>query len=274
MINSIALICIAAAVLCIIVIALYEGLTVREYTVRTVKVKKEHTFALITDLHSTLYGKSQEKLTEKILSFSPEAIFFSGDIVDDRRDFDSVRMLLNSVAKSIPCYYVAGNHERCIAYADDIKKQISECGVNVISNISANLGDNIVLYGIDDPLYYINAGEEDNIDAKFKEALNKLSPKEQNYNILLSHRPEFAPEYGSFGFDLALCGHAHGGQVRLPYIINGLYAPHQGLFPKYAGGKYSFENGRDVIVSRGLMKNILPRVFNPPELVIVKIKTE
>ena len=77
--------------------------------------------------------------------------------------------------------------------------------------------------------------------------------------------------YGEYGFDLTLCGHAHGGQVRIPLLLNGLYAPHQGWFPKYAGGNYSFDNGSHVIVSRGLMIDNLPRVFDPPELVIVNI---
>jgi len=63
------------------------------------------------------------------------------------------------------------------------------------------------------------------------------------------------------------------GQVRIPLIANGLYAPNQGRFPKYAGGMYN-ENGQVMIVSRGLSYNALvPRVFNPPEVVVVDIKS-
>ncbi len=272
MINRIVLICIAVGVLCIV--ALYEGLKVRKYTISTSCVKKEHTFALVTDLHSTLYGKKQEKLIEKIALFSPEAVLFSGDIVDERRDFDSVRLLLESLSETYQCYYVAGNHEKRVAFTDNIKKRIADCGINVISNIAVDYGDNIKLYGIDDPVYYTDEVKSECTDKRFNDALKSLNPNKQSYNILLSHRPEFAPHYGSFGFDLTLCGHAHGGQARIPFLINGLYAPHQGLFPKYAGGKYMFKNGSSVIVSRGLMKNKLPRIFNPPELVIVKIIPE
>ena len=70
-----------------------------------------------------------------------------------------------------------------------------------------------------------------------------------------------------------LCGHAHGGQWRIPGILNGLYCPGEGLFPEYAGGLYE-KDGTVMIVSRGLAKesNIVPRIFNRPELVIIDIR--
>jgi predicted MPP superfamily phosphohydrolase len=76
--------------------------------------------------------------------------------------------------------------------------------------------------------------------------------------------------YLDSGFDLVLSGHAHGGQARIPLILNGLYAPSQGFFPKFAGGLYELDN-TDLIVSRGLCKNAIPRVFNAPEVVIVDV---
>jgi predicted MPP superfamily phosphohydrolase len=92
------------------------------------------------------------------------------------------------------------------------------------------------------------------------------------YSILLAHRPEHIDQYLNYGFDLVLSGHSHGGQWRIPFILNGLYAPDQGFFPKYAGGKY--EHGSTIhIVGRGLSKNStrIPRIFNPPELVIIEL---
>ena len=93
-----------------------------------------------------------------------------------------------------------------------------------------------------------------------------------NFKILLAHRPELIELYKKFSFDLVLSGHSHGGQMRVPFILNGLYAPNQGLFPKYAGGSYK-HNSMIHIVSRGASFNPrLPRVFNPPEIVIIDIK--
>jgi predicted MPP superfamily phosphohydrolase len=71
--------------------------------------------------------------------------------------------------------------------------------------------------------------------------------------------------------DLILSGHAHGGQVRLPFI-GGLVAPNQGLFPKYSQGLYERKNTK-MVVSRGLGNSIIPlRVNNRPELVIITLK--
>lgn len=107
------------------------------------------------------------------------------------------------------------------------------------------------------------------------EACGKAAAEnERAYRILLCHRPERTDAYAESGFELVLCGHAHGGQVRVPYLVNGLYAPNQGLFPKYAGGCYQLENDVSMIVSRGLCRNELPRIFNPPELVIVELKSK
>ena len=93
----------------------------------------------------------------------------------------------------------------------------------------------------------------------------------ERFSILLSHRPERVEDYAASGFDLVAAGHAHGGQVRIPGLLNGLLAPNQGLFPKYAGGLYDL-GGTELAVSRGLSINpLLPRVFNPPEIVVVEI---
>ena len=59
--------------------------------------------------------------------------------------------------------------------------------------------------------------------------------------------------------------------MRIPFIINGLYAPNQGLFPEYAGGLYDLGE-TDMVVSRGLCLDEKPRVFNPPEIVFINIE--
>ena len=91
------------------------------------------------------------------------------------------------------------------------------------------------------------------------------------YTILLSHRPEFFELYEEYPIDLTLSGHAHGGQVRVPFLINGLFAPDQGYKPEHAGGYYQLDS-YELIVSRGLSLNPrLPRIFNPPEVVVIQV---
>ena len=89
-------------------------------------------------------------------------------------------------------------------------------------------------------------------------------------NVVLSHRPSLMAEYARSGAHLVFSGHAHGGQVRVPLLLNGLYAPNQGFFPRYAGGLYDLD-GTALAVSRGLSISRLPRVFNPPEAVVIDL---
>ena len=87
---------------------------------------------------------------------------------------------------------------------------------------------------------------------------------------MLSHHPEKIALYAACGFDLVFSGHAHGGQVRLPFI-GGLFAPGQGIFPKYTSGLYKVGE-TSIVVSRGLGNSLFPlRVFNRPELVLVTL---
>lgn len=258
------LLVIVVVILIFLRIAFHDGLEIEKYTIDSPLVEKEHTYVLITDLHSTLYGAGQSELIAEIDEVAPEAVFFVGDIGEDRRDFDNTGILIEALVERYPCYYVPGNHERWVDYADDIHELFESYGVTVMSGQTVELGDGIVLHGIDDPLFYES-------DAEFLSQLGSFPVSENKYDILLSHRPEYAKQYAEEGFDLTLCGHAHGGQIIIPYIVNGLYAPHQGFFPKWAGGEYDIDGAR-VIVSRGLMKNEIPRVFNPPELVVINVK--
>ena len=87
------------------------------------------------------------------------------------------------------------------------------------------------------------------------------------FRILLCHHPEYWPRYlRKRSIDLVLSGHAHGGQIRL--FGRGLYAPGQGIFPRYTS---SVHEGR-LVVSRGLANTtVIPRLFNPPEIVYVEL---
>jgi predicted MPP superfamily phosphohydrolase len=97
--------------------------------------------------------------------------------------------------------------------------------------------------------------------------------KDDVFSILAIHVPNGVESYLHYGFDLMLSGHTHGGQIIIPYILNGLYAPGQGFFPKYGGGRYDFGQ-QTLIISRGLAQKPLwlPRLGNPPELTIVTLK--
>ena len=159
-----------------------------------------------------------------------------------------------------------GNHEIKSGVSTTVKALFKEWGVNVLEGNCENIvirNDTIDICGIDD----MAIGKD--IWSKQISSCNK-SLKTHTYSVLLSHRPDLIDEYRKRDFDLVLCGHTHGGQVRIPKILNGLYAPNQGFLPKYVGGEYKFRTLR-MIVGRGLSKKIWPRVFNPPEIVVVDV---
>ena len=172
---------------------------------------------------------------------------------------------LKSAEPDLPLYYVTGNHERWVEWGD-VNLLFEEHGAVILADIQADLGDGIRLSGVADPLFY-----EDTLT--YMGALSQFETDGEVFDILLAHRPEFAQTYRQAGFELTLSGHAHGGQVRIPVLLNGLYAPNQGWLPKYAGGIYDLDGGH-MIVSRGLMIDDLPRIFNPPEIVVVEIRPE
>jgi len=238
------------------------------YSIQSKKVSDEITIALIADLHSCDYGDGQERLLSQIDKEQPDLILLGGDIVDDKLPEDHAWEFLAAVAKRYPCFYVSGNHEFRSGSVGRMKKTIQGLGIPVLEgdNIAfAVEGQTIMVSGIDDP----EVGE--GVFRNQLEACGSKLNKEQ-FSLLLSHRPERIEAYRSYDFDLILTGHAHGGQWRIPGILNGLLAPHQGFFPKYAGGLYEFDR-TSMVVSRGLAKEStrIPRIFNRPEVVIVHV---
>lgn len=256
------------AVVFIIIIIYSMSLKVVDYNLITNKVNGNIKIALVTDLHSCNYGENQYKLIDVIKSQEPDIVLLGGDIVDDVIPRKKSIEFLERVSSMYPCYYVSGNHEFWSNDIDGIKNIISGYGINILEGDTDILninGNDINICGIDDP----EVGE-----SIFYEQLKNCNVQSNNgnYTVLLTHRPELIDKYNEYNFDLILSGHAHGGQWRIPFILNGLIAPNQGLFPKYAGGLYKFEDN-NMIVSRGLAREstIIPRIFNRPELVIIDI---
>ena len=257
--------------------AFYRGLTIARYEVQSAKLNAGEAIraVLLTDLHSYIYEPGQEPLIRRVKELKPDIIFLSGDMADDRNPFAGMELLLAGIAGIAPCYYVTGSHDYWSGDIKNIKAAISDFGVTVLAGQTAELtlkGQHLFISGMDDPsMAPASPGEWE--DDAYRKALRTFDSIDRNgYNILVAHRPDFIKEYGELGFDLVLSGHTHGGQVRIPFVLNGLYAPNQGYFPKYAGGLYDVD-GTSLLVSRGLSYYPeLPRIFNPPEIVLVELK--
>ena len=243
------------------------------YTIQSSKINNEVKLVLVTDLHSCYYGKDQTNLLNEVEKYQPDAVLLGGDIFDDVLDDNNARIFIDGLAEKYKTYYVSGNHEWWSSRMDEMFDYLSSEGIVVLrgNSVELNIGDDVIaVSGIDDP-------EVNKYDASYKTWEEQLEQVGENlaqnrFNLLLTHRPECANQYFEYAFDAVLSGHAHGGQLRIPFVMNGLYAPNQGLLPKLAGGIYDFD-GRKMIVSRGLAREStrIPRIFNRPELVFVNL---
>ncbi|MBE6926446.1 MAG: metallophosphoesterase [Ruminococcaceae bacterium] len=243
------------------------ALQVTEYSIHSKRIPEsfdDFKIVQISDLHNTQFGKDNCHLQEKLLALSPDIIVITGDIVQASPKEKALQFARQAVAIA-PTYYVPGNHEHRMDY-ESLFADLQTIGVTVLrnQNVALKNGDEIIrLAGIEDPIFDPDASVED-----------RLLPliQKDTYNILLSHRPELFDCYITCGVDLAFTGHVHGGQFRLPFI-GGLYAPNQGIFPKYDAGIYTSGNA-NMVVSRGLGNSSFPfRLFNRPEIVSVTLKS-
>ena len=228
--------------------------------------------AHISDLHNTQIGDNNEKLLETIRKAGPDIIAITGDLIDSRNTNIEIALHFAEEAMKIaPCYYVTGNHEARILEYDDLKSGLTGLGIVVLEDERLEiqrLGEKIEVIGVNDPSFetnYLFGDAAAVLRLKLQEYKN-----EDTYTVLLSHRPELLETYAQCGVDLVLSGHAHGGQVRIPFV-GGLVAPNQGLFPKYDAGMFIKEN-TTMIVSRGIGNSIIPiRVNNRPEVILIEL---
>lgn len=215
----------------------------------------------LSDLHGKNFGKRNLKLIEKVSAEKPDVIVITGDIIHTytQRNCQTAVEAVSQLKEIAPVLYVAGNHEMRNKGYRQLKKQLAEGGADVLDNASATV-NGITFVGL-------NCASIKN-DTVFK-ITPASSPK-----ILLAHLPHYFEKYSCAGYDLVLCGHAHGGQWRIPFTGIGLYAPGQGKFPKYTSGVHKSGKTR-MVISRGLGNSRCPlRLFNRPEIVVINCKPE
>jgi len=255
--------------------ALYNGPVTRNYNLESNKVNNTITIAVAADLHSQYFGEHQEKIIDRIKKSQPDIILMPGDMTNSPYDSNGMIEFMQQAVNIAPCYYVLGNHEYWSMEHDKILNLVKETGVTILRNeqVTLNINENTIeLYGMDD--WDANYYDDNYIDKDWATQLNNLWTEndKKNYRILMTHRPEKVEYYTNYEYDLIVAGHSHGGQGRIPFILNGLYAPDQGYFPKYAGGKYELSDATTMIVSRGLYNyKYMPRIFNPSEIVIISV---
>ena len=249
-----------------------NALVVSRYLVASEKIPESfdgYTIMQLSDLHGKSFGSEQEGLIQKVEDEKPDIIVFTGDLVDANRYNEKPSLtLMKKLVEMAPVYYVSGNHEWWSGHYEKLEKDLLRIGVHVLRNESVDLvkGEGaITLLGIDDPA---------NTQTTTKKNLTRaMEGRGERFFLLLAHRPEEFARYVKEGVDLVFSGHAHGGQVLLPFI-GGVIAPDQGFLPAYTVGIYEREETM-MIVNRGLGNSIIPiRLFNRPEIVMVTLSAK
>ncbi|MCD8025727.1 MAG: metallophosphoesterase [Clostridiales bacterium] len=231
-------------------------------------------FVLISDLHNKEFGEDNVRLVNKIKEQNPDFIAVDGDMVTRYFEDDSVmKELLSQLTEIAPVYCCLGNHERDLADKIDFESEINSTGALLLDNeyIEFDTGNGTVLIGgmSDYPYYEYDAPDYDNDERYFWDDFKEAS--ENQYSILLHHQPEYIGNIVTdSNVDLVLCGHTHGGLIRLPFI-GGLFAPNQGFFPEYDTGQFDFGTTHMVITSGLGNSNPLFRINNCAEICVIDI---
>ncbi len=261
---------IIAAVLLIMYVDSNYRLVTEEYEIKSERFPKALSglrVVHLTDMHNTEYGKDNSRFLTEVRRAEPDIICITGDIIDGteaNRDAEEayVRRVISGLCEIAPVYYVSGNHEWASGWARQLFDVIRECGGTVLRNQYVVIGegeDSFVLAGCDDP----NGPRDMKTPA---EVMDRIREREgDKYVLMLYHRHDRLDMWAETGVDAVLCGHAHGGMIRLPFT-DGLYAPGQVFFPKNTSGLYE-KDGTVELVSRGV-GGPKYRFLNNPEIVV------
>ncbi len=213
---------------------------------------------VLSDVHSDL--KTLEKAVELAQDKKPDIIFFLGDLYTDHaratRGLDFIETF-KKLSQLAPAYAVLGNHD-----LDRVEKTVhvlTRGGFTVLRNsaVQINLkGQNVYVCGL---------GEYREGDCLPQQCLPRLEDAAVPHEtpvILLSHNPKSREILAPYRWHLMLCGHTHGGQIKLPFFRPLLISSGEAM----AEGLYPFEGGRYIFVTPGIGSTGPGRLNCPPEV--------
>ena len=231
--------------------AWFENFTLSTSTVTAASAALPEAFSglrivQISDLHGRRFDAESRYLLELVRLQSPDLIALTGDLADEFTDFSMLPPLLDGLTALAPTFYVTGNHEWVLSRE---KRE--------------------ALAGVDDP----NGPYDQKRPAQLVREIRQSWGRDA-YILMLSHRNDELDLWANMGVQTVLCGHGHGGIVRLPFV-GAVFGTHLDLFPDYTAGLYR-KGQTSMIVSRGLggSRKLPLRIGNRPEIVTVILKAE
>lgn len=225
----------------------------------------------LSDIHFPKNRIDPNQLIKETQKADPDVIFLTGDLIDRSASIEDVPLaeLIRNLSQIAPTYSVSGNHETSSRQLDQWNDIMTKNGAVLLENdihIATLSGEKIAIMGVKD-------GNQTSM-IPLSEDIKELPV------LLLAHRPEFFSSYTTDNPDIqpdvTFSGHAHGGQIRLPFI-GGLFAPGQGFFPKYTSGVYSSSQNADqkLVVCRGIGNSLFPlRINNKPHFIVITLTNQ
>ncbi len=246
------------------------------------KKNQDSRIVFLSDLHNQVYGNRNDILLDEIRRTEPELILIGGDMLIGKKNVprEHALELIRQLPEIAPVYYALGNHEQRLKYDVEkygnvmyyYRKELVKAGVRFLENESIEIslpGREVRITGLALPLDFYETVECEPVCRKKIERLVG-SAGTSRYQILLAHNPVYAAAYKRWGADLVLCGHLHGGVVRIPGW-RGLVTPRATLFPKHSG-EMKVDGDTAVVVSKGLGTHTVNlRLFNPAEVVVLRL---
>jgi predicted MPP superfamily phosphohydrolase len=248
------------------------GVTEQVYqTAKWKRTEKPLRLLQIGDMHIERITAREKHLNELIRSLAPDIIVYTGDYVnlsntDDPLSEQDIRSIIGAWQAPLGVYCVSGTPlveplERVIAFTRDLPnlKLLPNQWISLQTpNGPLNILGLVVTHDM--------KRDHDNFHHMM------LSAPKNGLHLLLMHPPDIAPEANDAGIDLYLCGHTHGGQIRLPLIGAVFSSSHLGkrfVMGRYELGKTTLYTARGV----GLEGLGAPRArfLCPPEIVLWEI---
>lgn len=259
---------------------------IKKYEIVSSKIKEgEIRFAFLSDLHGLEFGEDNSELLHAVRGFSPDAVLCTGDMLvrSEPETLGTAKALLKKLAEEFPVYLSLGNHEYKLLVSEDYKsmretykayeQELETGGIHILHNqhMEATIKENrIGVYGLELPLCYYDKFFSQKLTEE--EITGFLGERKNEFSILLAHNPRYGKSYFSWGADLILSGHYHGGVVRCGENI-GLVSSHLRIFPPFCCGKFT-RGEQNMIVSAGLGEHTIPvRFHNPRELICITVKS-
>ncbi len=214
--------------------------------------------AFASDLHAgpTTHPSVLDEAFAALAAAEPDVLLLGGDYVFLSADYieEVSRRLAQLPRPPLGIFAVMGNHD---LWADDaqIARALERAGARVLVNERVEVGS-IALVGLDDP--WTGA---------------RVTPPfldDDAVRVLLVHAPEAMLYLTEAKFDLALCGHTHGGHIALPggvpIVVPGPASR------RFAHGRYDLDNGT-LIVSRGVgSTEVALRLNADPDILVVTLR--